>query len=106
MTALQAGAVTAGSISVPTPMEVANKHFAQVARPSAPITKGDVTMHEAVLVAHVGACRASLRAIRPSAANADRLEMAERALDRAEDELYLFRKSNSARIAVNDPSAA
>lgn len=62
-------------------------------------------MHEAVLVAHVGACRAQLRAIRPSTANAERLEMAERALDRAEDELYRFRQQNS-RVAANAPAVA
>lgn len=62
-------------------------------------------MHEAVLLAHAAACRAQLRAIRPSAANADRLERAERALDLAEDELYLFRKQNS-RVAANEPAVA
>lgn len=62
-------------------------------------------MTEAVLVAHVGACRAQLRAIRPSPANAERLETAERALDRAENELDLFRRQNS-RVAANAPAVA
>ena len=102
MTALQAGGAIAGSTSVLAITEVANKRNGVLSDPK---EEGDVTMTEAVLVAHVGACRAQLRAIRPSAANAERIERAESALDRAESELWLFRKNDS-RLVANGPQTA
>jgi DNA-binding transcriptional regulator LsrR (DeoR family) len=103
------GAIAVLSTNLPTTQEVVCRHFGIGEVEVQRMTKQaeEEPMHEiAVQRAFVGACRASLRAIRDTPANTERRWHAERALDRAESELYLLETHDSAQLGGNPLSAA